>query len=263
MNKRNFTTVRLSQGEMHIYDFGAVKLHACQTGDPLADEVFLLEKAGRFVVLEPPCFVDSIAALSSYLEDKPVDGILVAYHGAGASFLPGAPKYSTDNAAEYAKRGGGRALIDQFAAAFGGEFDRGHPELSPKMGEGAVTIGGIEFIIRRTAEAYDVEIPEINAVYTHMLGHDCHSIVAGAEHADGMIAQLKGYIQRGFDLILTSHYTPEDLKDAGTKIAYLEELKTIASSCSDGGTFRAEVKKRYPAYSGENYLDMTSGFFFP
>ena len=96
-----------------------------------------------------------------------------------------------------------------------------------------------------------------------MLGHDCHSIVAGAEHADGMIAQLKSYIQRGFDLILTSHYTPEDLKDAGTKIAYLEELKTIASSCSDGGTFRAEVKKRYPAYSGENYLDMTSGFFFP
>lgn len=263
MNKRNFTTVRLSQGEMHIYDFGAVKLHACQTGDPLADEVFLLEKAGRFVVLEPPCFVDSIAALSSYLEDKPVDGILVAYHGAGASFLPGAPKYSTDNAVEYAKRGGGRALIDQFAAAFGGEFDSGIHEISRIMGEGAVTIGGIEFIIRRTAEAYDVEIPEINAVYTHMLGHDCHSIVAGAEHADGMIAQLKGYIQRGFDLILTSHYTPEDLKDAGTKIAYLEELKAIASSCSDGGTFRAEVKKRYPAYSGENYLDMTSGFFFP
>ena len=164
---------------------------------------------------------------------------------------------------EDAKRGGGRALIDQFAAAFGGEFDSGIHEISHIMGEGAVTIGGIEFLIRRTAEAYDVEIPEINAVYTHMLGHDCHSIVAGAEHADGMIAQLKGYIQRGFDLILTSHYTPEDLKDAGTKIAYLEELKTIASSCSDGGTFRAEVKKRYPAYSGENYLDMTSGFFFP
>lgn len=161
MNKRNFTTVRLSQGEMHIYDFGAVKLHACQTGDPLADEVFLLEKAGRFVVLEPPCFVDSIAALSSYLEDKPVDGILVAYHGAGASFLPGAPKYSTDNAVEYAKRGGGRALIDQFAAAFGGEFDSGIHEIFHIMGEGAVTIGGIEFIIRRTAEAYDVGIETV------------------------------------------------------------------------------------------------------
>lgn len=262
MNKRNFTTVRLSQGEMHIYDFGAVKLHACQTGDPLADEVFLLEKAGRFVVLEPPCFVDSIAALSSYLEDKPVDGILVAYHGAGASFLPGAPKYSTDNAVEYAKRGGGRALIDQFAAAFGGEFDSGIHEISHIMGEGAVTIGGIEFIIRRTAEAYDVEIPEINAVYTHMLGHDCHSIVAGADCADAMIAQLRGYIQAGRSLILTSHYTPEDLKDAETKIDYLERLKAIAASCQDGASFKAAVRERYPAYGGENYLDMTAGFFF-
>ena len=68
MNKRNFETIRLSQGEMHIYDFGAVKLHAYQTGDPLADEVFLMEKAGRFVVLESPCFTSSAAALSQYLE---------------------------------------------------------------------------------------------------------------------------------------------------------------------------------------------------
>ena len=62
INKHDFTTIRLRQGEMHVYDFGGVKLHAYQTGDPLADEVFLLEKAGRFVVLESPCFVDSIAA---------------------------------------------------------------------------------------------------------------------------------------------------------------------------------------------------------
>lgn len=43
---------------------------------------------------------------------------------------------------------------------------------------GKVTIGGMEFLIKQTADAFDVEIPEINAVYTHMLGHDCHSIVA-------------------------------------------------------------------------------------
>ncbi len=28
MNKKDFTTVRLSQGEMHIYDLGGVRLHA-------------------------------------------------------------------------------------------------------------------------------------------------------------------------------------------------------------------------------------------
>lgn len=105
---------------------------------------------------------------------------------------------------EYAEKGGGRALIDQFA------------------------------------EAFDVEIPEINAVYTHMLGHDCHSIAAGAGRADGMIAQLKAYIKKGYDQILTSHYTPEDLKDVQTKIDYLERLKAIASACRDAEAFKAE-----------------------
>lgn len=31
MNKRNFTTIKLNQGEMHVYDFNGVKLHAYQT----------------------------------------------------------------------------------------------------------------------------------------------------------------------------------------------------------------------------------------
>lgn len=263
MNKRNFETIRLSQGEMHIYDFGAVKLHAYQTGDPLADEVFLMEKAGRFVVLESPCFKSSAAALSQYLEGRPVAGMLVAYHGAGASFLPQVPKYATANAVDYSLNGGGKALIDQFATAFGAAFDSGIHTVTHTVGEGAVTIGGIDFIIHPTAEAFDVEIPEINAVYTHMLGHDCHSIVAGAGHADELIAQLKDYIQKGYGLILTSHYTPEDLKDAQTKIDYLERLKSIAASCQDSAAFKAAVQKQFPAYSGENYLDMTAGFFFP
>ena len=58
------------------------------------------------------------------------------------------------------------------------------------IGEGKINIDGIDFVIHQTAEAFDVEIPEINAVYTHMLGHDCHSIVAGAGHADAIIAPV-------------------------------------------------------------------------
>lgn len=262
MNKKDFTTVRLAQGELHIYDFGGVKLHAYQTDDPLADEVFLVEKAGKFVVIESPCFTASVAALNEYLEGREVAGVLVAYHGAGASFLPDAPKYATANAVEYSRQGGGRALIDQFAAAFGSAFDSSVHTITHTLAEGETVIGGIRFVIHQTAEAFDLEIPELNAVYTHMLGHDCHSIVAGAGHADAMIAQLRGYIRAGRDLILTSHYTPEDLKDAETKIRYLEDLKTIAASCADGTSFKAAVQERYPAYSGENYLDMTSGFFF-
>ena len=265
MNKNTYETVKLTKGEMHVYDFGAVRLHAYQTHDPIDDEVFLVEKAGQVVVLESPCFHDNIAELTAYLRDRELEpaGMLAAYHGAGAAFLPGVPKYATQSAVDYSAQGGGKALIDGFAAAFGAAFDPSIHRADHILAEGPVTIGGIRFVIHPTAEAFDVEIPEINAVYTHMLGHDCHSIVAGAGHADAMIAQLEGYIARGYDLILTSHYTPEDQKDARTKIDYLKELKAIAAASADRDSFKASVQKRYPQYSGENYLDMTAGFFFP
>lgn len=262
MNKNTFTTVKLEKGEMNIYDFGGIKLHAYKTNDFLSDEVFIVEKDGKSVIIESPCFSDNIGELSEYLKNTKVEGVLIAYHGAGATFLPDVPKYATKNAVDYSENGGGRALITNFTNAFGEIFDASVHRITNVIDEGKVTIGGIDFIIKQTAEAYDISIPEINAVYTHMLGHDCHSIVAGAAHADAMIAELHSYIEKGYDLILTSHYTPEDLKDAQTKIDYLENLKKIAEKCSDADRFKAEVRKQYPAYSGENYLDMTVGFFF-
>lgn len=262
MNKNEFTQVKLTKGEMNIYSFGAVKLHAYKTNDFIDDEVFIVEKNGKAIVIEPPCFFDNCKELADYLKELEVCGIFVAYHGAGASFLPGVPKYATENAREYSENGGGKALIDNFADAFGNAFDSSVHRITNIIGEGTVTVAGIDLVIKQTAEAFDIEIPEINAVYTHMLGHDCHSIIAGAGHADAVIAQLRNYIQKGYDLILTSHYTPEDLKDAETKIAYLENLCAIAGKCGNAGDFKAEVRKNYPGYSGDNYLDMTAGFFF-
>ncbi|MDE5984954.1 MAG: hypothetical protein K2H13_06860 [Eubacterium sp.] len=262
MNKNTFKTVKLTKGEMNIYDFGEIKLHAYKTNDFIDDEVFIVEKNGKAVVIESPCFFDNNKELEAYLNDKEVKGMLIAYHGAGASFLPQVPKYSTQNASEYSSIGGGKALIDNFTGAFSKIFDNSVHKITDIIEEGKLTIGGIDFIIKRTNEAFDIEIPEINVVYTHMLGHDCHSIVAGGGHADAMISELKGYIEKGYDLILTSHYTPENLKDARTKIDYLENLKTIAAQCNNADEFKSEVQSEYPQYSGQNYLDMTAGFFF-
>lgn len=262
MNKNTFKTVNLEKGIMNIYDFGSIKLHAYKTNDFIDDEVFILEKKGKGVIIESPCFFDNIKELTEYLKDIKIEGMLIAYHGAGASFLPDVPKYATRNAMEYSEKGGGKALVENFAGAFGEIFDASIHNITNVVPEGEITVGGIEFEIKQTAEAFDIVIPEINAVYTHMLGHDCHSIVAGAAHADGIIAELKSYIQKGYDLILTSHYTPEDLKDAQIKIDYIENLKKIAAACADAETFKAEVRKQYPAYSGQNYLDMTAGFFY-
>ncbi|MCD8026727.1 MAG: hypothetical protein LUF33_07360 [Clostridiales bacterium] len=262
MNKNTFTSIKLAKGEMNVYDFGSVKLHAYKTNDFIDDEVFIVEKNGKAVVIESPCFFENNRELAEYLKDMQVEGMLVAYHGAGATFLPDVPKYAAQNAVEFSKNGGGKDLIDSFTGSFGEIFDPSVHKITNVIEPGKVTIGGIDFVIKQTNDAFDVEIPEINAVYTHMLGHDCHSIVAGAGHADAMIAELRSYIEKGYDLILTSHYTPEDLKDAQTKIEYLENLKKIASDVQNADEFKAEVGKQYPQYSGQNYLEMTAGFFF-
>lgn len=263
MNKNTFKTVKLEKGEMNIYDFGEIRLHAYKTNDFIDDEVFVVEKNGKAVIIESPCFFDNNKELADYLNDIEVEGMLVAYHGAGAAFMQQISKYATQNAVDYAQNGGGKALIDNFATAFGEIFDSSVHKISNIINEGRINIGGIDFVITQTPDAFDVEIPEINAVYTHMLGHDCHSIVAGAAHADAITAQLNSYIEKGYDLILTSHYTPEDLKDVQAKIAYLENLKTIAADCQNADEFKARVNSKYPEYSGGNYLDMTAGFFFP
>ena len=48
--------------------------------------------------------------------------------------------------------------------------------------------------------------------------------------------------EKGIDLILTSHYTPEDLKDAGAKIGYLETLKEIAGESADAYPFVVDLR---------------------
>lgn len=264
MNKNNFKKVTLTKGEMNVYDFGAVKLHAYKTNDFIDDEVFIVEKSGKAVIIEAPCFYDNIAELTAYLNDNKLDtvGMLLAYHMAGATFLPGVPVYATANADDYGHNGYGAGLVKNFTGAFGEIFDNSIFTVTNTIDEGKLNIGGIDFVITQTSEAFDIEIPEINAVYTHMLGHDCHSIVAGTGHADGILAQLDGYEKAGYDLVLTSHYTPEDLKDVATKADYINELKAIATKCANADEFKATVKEKYPDYSGENYLDMTANYFF-
>ena len=209
-------------------------------------------------------FFDNNKELESYINKLGgnVAGVLVSYHAAGATFLPNAKKYATKHADAYGHTGGGKALIDNFTKAFGNIFDNSIHTTTDFLENSKTTIGGIDFEIIDADEGFDIIIPEINTIYTHMLGHDCHSIVAGNNHANAIIKTLEDYIQKGYNLVLSSHYTPEDLKDVETKIEYLKDLQKIAKTCSNSAEFKEKVKQKFPNYSGENYLDMTAGFFF-
>ena len=260
----SYKKIQMEVGKMRVYDFGEIRLHAYQTNDPINDETFILEKDRRAVVIEPPCFRNNIKELTKYIDsnDLNVEGKMISYHAAGSSFLPDVKKYGTETSVKYNSTGEGKALIESFTSVFGDAFDGGITMVDEVMNLGKVNIAGIEMNIVSTPDAYNIEIKSINAIYLHMMGHDCHSIVAGKDHADTMISELQNYIDRNFSLILTSHYTPENLKDADEKIAYLQKVKKIALECNSPEQFKEAVVKRYPQYSGDNYLEMTTELFF-
>ena len=188
--------------------------------------------------------------------------MLLAYHIAGGTFLKNVKKYTTHHADKYNNRGPGRDLITKFTNNFGDIFDNNSHKITNYIDERTITIADIRFNIIPTDEAYDIEIPEINSIYTHMLGSNCHSIITSVEHAKSMIVTLKEYISKNYNLILTSHYIPEDINAIKAKISYIENLLNIAKDSSNAKDFIDKVKTEYPNYNGVNYLEMTANCLF-
>lgn len=253
--------VDLDKGYVLVYDFGGITVHNYATSDYIDDQVILLEKNDKVVVIESPAFYDNNVELENYIDSlgAKLEGVLLSYHMGGGTFLDGARKFATCNADEYGHNGGGKALINSFAKT----FDNNIHSITDYIEESKITLADIEMNIIPTSEEYDIEIPEINSIYTHMLGSDCHSIIAGASHANAMIEMLKGYITKNYNLILTSHYIPESIDAVYKKIAYIETLLNIAGCCNSADEMIKKVKYEYPNYSGVNYLEMSANFFFP
>lgn len=259
------TRIDLKKGYMEVYEFGEIKLHAYQTNDLMYDESYILENKDNVLLVEFPAFYDNLEEFETYVKGlgKNIVGKVFSDHPNGGTILKNVKGYASEGTIKSMKEGTIHNLVTGFETSFGGKFAKEYHEITDILKDEKVNIGGFELNITYHDENIEIEFPQIGCVYTHMLGHDCHSIVAGEGHADVIIARLKNYKAKGYTLVLSSHYTPETLKDVDTKIAYLEELKKIAKDCSNADEFKAKVKAEYPEYSGLNYLDMTAGYFFP
>ena len=257
--------INLKKGFVEIFDFGDIKLHAYQTNDLMNDESYILENKDNVLLLEFPAFYDNLEEFEEYVKGlkKDIVGKVFSDHPNGGTIFTQIKGYASEGTIQSMKDGTIHHLVTGFETSFGGAFAKEYHSITDVLKEKQVNIGGFELNITYHDENIEIEFPQINCIYTHMLGHDCHSIVAGAGHADAIIAQLKQYKEKGYTLILSSHYTPETLEDVDTKIAYLEKLKEIALKTATGDEFKEKVKEKYPHYSGLNYLDMTAGFFFP
>ena len=254
-------------GHVSVYDCGDVKLHAFCTGDALGDECFLVEGEDSLVAVELPAFEANLAAYKSYVDSlgKPVAGLFVDAHPTGASWMEGVPVYATAAAKAAIESGSTNATTMGLAETFGAAFRADDlAVVTDVVEEGPVEVGGIQFeVANADADTYDLVIPAANAVYTHMLGGACHSIMPSAEAMDAMVATLEGYQKAGYTFVLSGHSEPEGQQAVADKIAYVKQAEKIAADSSDASEFIAAMDKAYPTYAGHNYLEMTAGYLFP
>lgn len=264
MNKNICKIKKLVTGEVDRYHLGDVILHAYKTHDPLNDICLILEKNKKAVVIEAPCFQENLTEFELYLQESKLDveGMILAYHMTGGGIMKGVKRYSTKNAEDYGWRGKGKAMVENFSKTFDASFDPALSKITNFIGGDSVSIAGISMNIELNNDAFDIEIPEINARYIHMLGHDVHSIVESPGQADREITKLQECIKKGYDFILSSHYPPENLRDAQEKINYLIRVKDASHTAKSAQEFKQLIKKEFPAYTGENYLDMTAQILY-
>ena len=255
----------IGKGFVEVYDFGEIKLHAYQTNDLMNDESYILENQKNVLLVEFPAFYDNLEEFEKYVRglNKHIVGKVFSDHPNGGTCFKDVKGYASKGTIKSMKEGTIHNLVTGFETSFGGNFAKEYHEITDILEEGHINIGGFDLNNTYHEENIEIEFPQINCVYTHMLGHDCHSIVAGESHANAIISQLKGYKEKGYNLILSSHYTPETISDVDTKMAYIEDLNKIAKESHNGEEFKNKVKETYPTYSGLNYLDMTAGAFFP
>lgn len=256
--------INLEKGVVVIYDFGNIKLHAYQTNDLMCDESYILENDTNVLLVEFPAFYDNLKEYETYVKglNKNIIGKVFSDHPNGGTIFSNIPGYASKGTIKSMGSGTIYNLVEEFKTSFNGAFASQMHTITNILEDEKINIGGFELKIKYNDENIEISFPQINAVYTHMLGHDCHSIVAGKAHADLIISQLENYKNNGYDLILSSHYTPETLKDVDTKISYIKDLKNIANNVSTKDEFINIVKNKYPKYSGLNYLDMSANYFF-
>ncbi|GHV88747.1 hypothetical protein AGMMS50267_11070 [Spirochaetia bacterium] len=265
MMKKTTAMMPLGIGAVRVYDFDSVRIHAYETKNPFADECYLFETGRELIGLEAPLFRDNLTEFADYIQslNKPLNHLIVAYHPGGGNAYASSRVYATETAKKSMGEGGSiKAMLDNFAGGFGDKLNTEIPAVTDTIKAGKVTIGSIEFIVTDTKESFDLEIPALNVVYTHMVGRRSHNILESPEHIDAMIGQMRDYERRKPSLILTTHDVPATVEIVTEKLSYLKKVKELAATSKDRASFIAGVKAAFPDYDGEHFLEVSAGALF-
>ena len=264
--------VLASAGYSAVHDFGYEKenvtLHAFETGDNMNDYCYVVETPEGLVLIESTAYKPDVEAFSKYVKtlNKPIAGALFSYHPNGYKSYGDVKVYATEGALKsWAEGGSVWELTQSFIQALGNKVADDLPSSAEIITEGqTLRLAGLDFEILHESdgENYGVAIPALNVVYRHMMGSKTHNILPAIPYIEAEIAELKGYQEKGYALILTSHNAPEGKQAVAKKIAYLEKVLDLAKNCKTRAEFTSAVKEAFPDYNGEAYLDMSAGALF-
>ena len=256
--------IALGAGVVRVIPLGPITLHAWSTGDAMNDQAFLLETGSGLVAIEQPPFRADVVLWRAYAQglSKPVTDVLISSHPAGGRCFEGAKAHATAAAARAIAEGATGALAANLGKAFGEPFDPAIVGIDAILEPGACVIGGIEFVILAAGDGFDIFIPAAGLAYTHMLGADCHSILANQGHMDFFTAQLEALKATGCAMVLSGHHDMEAPTAIDAKLAYVARARELASSCAGAASFKAAMREAFPGYAGENYLEMSAGLIY-
>ena len=232
----------------------------------MGDVAYIVEGADALVGIELPSFTEGLDAWKAYAETlgKPMSDIFLCDHVTGASYVTGMKIYGTQGAKDSIAAGSTYATTEGLYESMGSDF-HGGPDMSyiTDVVSGTVSVAGIDFNLIDHGETYDLEIPSMNVIYTHMLGKTSHSILTSTDQMDTMLTTLKSYQDANYDYILTAHGGPEKQDAVTEKIAYVEKAKELTGSSDSAEAFTTAMKEAFPDYIGDNYLEMSAGYLFP
>ena len=252
--------------EAYVYDFDGLRIHGFNIGgNGEAIVCYIVEADDALIGVERPSTYQGNEDFVAYAESlgKPMGDQFVSAHPNGAEYTEGMSIYGTQAAADAIAGGSTKETADSVGSRAPDTWDFNYCQVNTVIEAGSVTVGGVDFEIVEYGDVYDLALPAAHAVFTHMLGGNVHSIVAGIDGADAMIAQCQKYLDDGYTLILSTHAKPEGQQAVIDKIAYLEEEKEIAGRCSTAAEFIDAMNEAFPDYEMPSYLEMSAAMFFP
>lgn len=260
------------KGNLSKYLLNGLFVHTYESPEAYKGWSVLLENEQNLVLLEPQSMPNSASELHRYIGslNKPLAGVVVAYHGVGPDSFPGTPIYATPEAITYIRSGEMVAALKQYAETF--------KNVDPKIVIPTNTItgpcfavGDIDFCVQPADTARfpgptagprlpscNFSLPEHKIYFMHVLGGDTHLILKSLDEIDPYIEYLENVKKQGYEIFLSSHHMPETIQDVNAKIRYLERLKMVAAVAETSDEFISEIKRLEPTRKEEEYLRMTA-----